>query len=291
MKKRGTARTLAICVVIGVLVILGIYLVSLTGAFRSELELPDLSELGTITVISREDGSGTKDEFQSLVDTIEEGTTTTALSTEQVLELVEEDENAIGYVAYSAIGYDYTGTVLAVDGVEPDTDTIADGSYPLCRQYLVAYSGELNDLETDFITYMRSAGQAIVAETCTTVASTTSFLSNQEAGSIVISGSSSMASLMEALVEDYLTYNPNAQITIEVTDSTEGLNAAMRGDCDLAMSSRSLKDYEEELLEYKVIAADGVAIVVNAENPLTEITTELLQTIYDGDVTEWADLN
>lgn len=276
---------------IGIAAILAVCLFCLAGCGSAEIELPDLSELGEITVISREDGSGTKDEFQSLVDTDEEGSNATALSTEQVLEMVEADENAIGYVAYSAVGSDFTGTVLAVDGVEPSADTIADGSYALCRQYLVAYSGELSELEQDFITYMRGAGQAIVAETCTPVYNTTSFLSNLESGTITISGSSSMASLMEELVEDYLTYNPNAEITIEVSDSTEGLNDAMRGDCDLAMSSRSLKDYEEELLEYKVIAADGVAIVVNSENPLTEITVDLLKTIYDGDVTEWADLN
>ena len=276
---------------IGIAAILAVCLFCLAGCGSTEIELPDLSALGEITVISREDGSGTKDEFQSLVDTDEEGSNATALSTEQVLEMVEADENAIGYVAYSAVDSDFTGTVLAVDGVEPSADTIADGSYALCRQYLVAYSGELSELEQDFITYMRGAGQAIVAETCTPVYNTTSFLSNLESGTITISGSSSMASLMEELVEDYLTYNPNAEITIEVSDSTEGLNDAMRGDCDLAMSSRSLKDYEEELLEYKVIAADGVAIVVNSENPLTEITVDLLKTIYDGDVTEWADLN
>ena len=263
----------------------------LSACGSSTLELPDLSGLGEITVIAREEGSGTRSEFESLLDTLEEGATATALSTEDVVSMVALEENAIGYVAYSSLDASSGVTALAVDGVEPSQDTIADGSYPLCRQYLLAYSGDLSDLETDFIRYIRSAGQAIVAETCTPVKDVTTFLSDQSSGTILISGSSSVAPLMEELAADYLTYNPNAEIEIEVTDSTEGLNAAMRGDCDLAMSSRSLKDYEAELLETKVIAADGVAVIVNSSSPLTELTSEMITAIYDGEITVWSDLN
>ena len=266
---------------------------SLTACGASESELPDLSSLGEITVISREEGSGTRSEFESLVDTDEAGSNKTALSTDEVLEMVSEDENAIGYLAYSALSdYDIeeSVTVLSVDGISCDADTIADGDYDLEREYILAYSGELNDLETDFITYIRSAGQEIVAEICTPVRETKSFLSNGESGTITICGSSSMETLMEALIEGYYEYNPNAEIVLEISDSTEGLNTAMRGECDIAMSSRSLADYEEELLEYYVIAADGIAVVVNSENPLTDISLNRLKTIYDGDVTAWGDL-
>ena len=263
---------------------------SLSGCSESESQLPDLSSLGDITVVAREEGSGTRSEFESLVSTSEDGANQVALSTEQVLELVSDDENAIGYVAFSAIVDASYVTVLSVDGVGCTTDTIADGDYPLSREYVLAYSGTLSDLESDFLTYVRSAGQDVVAETCTPVRSSTVFLSNGESGVITISGSSSMEVLITDLIEDYKTYNPNAEFVVSISDSTEGLNEAMRGECDFAMSSRSLKDYEKELLEYKAIAADGIAVIVNSENPLTDISVSRLKTIYDGDVTAWGDL-
>ena len=147
----------------------------LIGCGAGESELPDLSSLGGITVVAREEGSGTRTEFENLVDTSEEGANQTALSTEQVLELVSDDENAIGYVAFSAIGDASYVTVLSVDGVACTADTIGDGDYPLSREYILAYSGTLSDLENDFLTYVRSAGQDIVAGICTPVRSSTVF--------------------------------------------------------------------------------------------------------------------
>ena len=265
---------------------------ALAGCSSSESELPDLSSLGEITVIAREEGSGTRSEFETLVDTAEEGANTVALSTEDVLAAVEDDVNAIGYLAYSAIDPGYAGSakVLTVDGVSCTSDTISDGDYPLSRDYILAYSGSLSDLEADFLEYIQSAGQTVVAQTCTPVKTATVYLSDKLSGTITICGSSSMETLMEDLIAGYAAYNPNAEIILEVSDSTEGLNAAMRGECDLAMSSRSLKDYEEELLNYKVIAADGVAIIVNEENPLEDISLSRLKTIYDGGAAAWTDL-
>lgn len=279
MKKKVCIISAAVCMAL---------LIASCGS--SETELPDLSMLGEVTVVSREEGSGTRTEFENLVDTDEAGTTDTASSTEEVLELVASDENAIGYVAFSSVEGVEGITALDVDGVELTQENIANGKYPLCRQYLLAYTGELSDLETDFIRYIRTAGQEIVADYCTAVEDVNTFLSDESSGSILISGSSSVAPLMEALVEDYYNYNPNAEITVEVTDSSEGINAALEGECDLAMSSRSLESYEEELLETKVIAADGIAVIVNESSPLTELSLDQIETIYDGDITVWSDL-
>lgn len=272
----------------------------LAACGAAESELPDLSALGEITAIAREEGSGTRSEFESLVDTTEEGAGTAALSTDEVLEMVASDENAIGYLAYSSLAeyiegdasgeYTENVTVLTVDGTSCDMETIADGGYPLEREYILAYKGSLSELETDFITYIRSAGQDVVAKTCTPVRETKTFLSNGESGTITICGSSSMETLMTQLIEDYAQYNPNAEIILEISDSTEGLNTAMRGECDLAMSSRSLEEYEEELLEYYVIAADGIAVITNSANPLTDISISRLQAIYNGEVTAWGEL-
>lgn len=263
---------------------------------KESTALPDLSSMGEITVISREEGSGTRTEFENLVDTTEEGSDVEAESTSEVLSKTLEDENAIGYLASSALDEESTEGVriLTVDGVECTDETVGDGDYPLCREYLLCYTGDLNDLENDFISYTRSAGQAVASEYCVPIKDEEIFVSSLEnsakEGTITISGSSSMETLMEGLIEGYAQYNPYATIELEITDSTQGINAVLEGECDLAMSSRALESYEEELLEYKAIAADGIAVIVNEANPLTDISIDRLQKIYDGEVLVWSDL-
>ena len=159
------------------------------------------------------------------------------------------------------------------------------------RNFYLAYSGRLSELETDFLTYIQSAGQEIVGENYETVKKTTTFLSGKPEGSIKIGGSSSMAELIQELADAYSEINPNAVIEIIVTDSTNGLTGAMSGLYDLGMASRDLKDYEKELLESVMIASDEIAVIVNADNPLEEITAEDLKGIYTGEITKWQELN
>ena len=262
----------------------------LAGCGSSSDDLPDLSSLGEVNAVARSEGSGTRSEFESIADTYENGADVEADSTQEVLELVAEDENAVGYAAVSEAENAEGVKILDIDGVTPDTETISEGDYPLCREYMIAWIGELNELETDFLSYVRGAGQEIIGETAIPIRDTTTFLSDKSEGTIVISGSSSMETMIYALAEDYCTYNPNAEIEIEISDSTTGINAALSGDCDLALSSRSLTSYEEELLSYKVIASDGIAIVVNENNPLTDLTLKQVAAIYDGDIEVWSDL-
>ena len=289
MARRHYSRQRAIaCATAGVITLLFAF----ASCSKAKATLPDLSSLGAITVVVRQEGSGTRDVFGELLHTDQTGSTLTASSTEQVIEAVAGDENAIGYAAFSALagGKGEGVVVLSVEGVCCSQEAIASGRYPLVRQYTLAYSGEMSDLEADFISYVRTAGQAVAARVCTPVHSAARFLSNGQEGAITIAGSSSMQALMAALVEDYGTYNPNAAIAIEVTDSTAGLTAAIRGQRDLAMSSRPLKDYETELLTAVPVAADGVALIVNAKNPLRDISIDHLRLIYDGDVTRWDEL-
>lgn len=260
------------------------------GCGKTETKLPDLSMLGKITVIAREEGSGTKDAYKLLVKTNEAGANKIAASTNQVMDITSGDKNAIGYMALSALQNADHVKALSIDNIAASHDNIASGKYPLCRQYLIAYKGKLNDLEVDFLTYILGAGQKIVNENCIPVDKVTSFLSLKPTGTITISGSSSVAPLMEKLVADYKRYNAGGVIKVEVSDSSAGLNAALRGDCDLAMSSRPLKDYEKELLETKAIAADGLAVIVNKENPLTGLSLDQVKSIYDGNVKNWTDL-
>lgn len=117
------------------------------------------------------------------------------------------------------------------------------------------------------------------------------FWSDRSEGTISIEGSSSVAPIMEKLIAGYASYNPKATITMKTTDSSDGLNAAIRGDCDLAMSSRALKDYEKELLAYEVIGSDAIAIVLQKNNPITDLSTKQIRDIYNGKYPKWSDIN
>lgn len=256
----------------------------------AESELPDLSGMGEITVISREEGSGTRDEFENIIGTNANGTDNIALSTEEVSEIVSSDPDAIGYTAYSTAALPESVKAVSVNGTALTEDNVGSGKYPLCRSYYLTYSGELSAAETDFLAYIMSAGQAVADEECVAVKNSTSFLSDKSSGSITICGSTSMAPLIEKMAEDYYSYNPNVVIEITATDSSDGLNSAIRGECDLAMSSRELVDYEEELLTKKAVARDGIAVIVNAENPVDDLSEEQIKYIYDNNAEKWSDI-
>ena len=262
----------------------------MTACGSEKSTLPDLSSMGETAVISREEGSGTRTEFETLLKLLDSDWGTVADSTEAVLAKVQEDKNAIGYVAYSSVS-DTEKKILQVDGVLPSEESISKDSYPLCRDYYLAYDGELTEVERDFITYVMTKGQEIVKDYCVPVKNTVTFLSDKSKGTIRIEGSTSMEAMINSLAEDYEKENPNAEIEVKATDSSRGLTAAISGSCDLAMSSRELKDYEEELLETKSIGRDAIAIVVNKENPVENLTVKQIAKLYSGECKKWADLN
>ena len=255
----------------------------------------ELSKLGKIQVISREEGSGTRDTFSALAGFNKDGvdgadkTVETAKvvdSMDSVIENVENDPAAIGYVSAGSAGID------GVKTLKINREEVSDnhGKYPLVRSFYLAYSGTLNDVEQDFMTYVESAGQEIVSEHYETIAKNTTFLSNQAEGTIRIEGSTSMAELMKELADAYMKINTHATVQVTATDSTKGLNSAMSGGCDIAMSSRDLKDYEKELLNYNTVAKDEIAVIVNQKNPLSDMTLYMLKSIYTGGVKNWEDL-
>ena len=262
----------------------------MTACGSEKSTLSDLSSMGETAVISREEGSGTRVEFETLLKLPDSDWGTVADSTEAVLAKVQEDKNAIGYVAYSSVS-DIEEKILQVDGVLPSEETISKDSYPLCRDYYLAYDGELTEVEREFITYVMTKGQEIVKDYCVPVKNTVTFLSDKSKGTIRIEGSTSMEAMINSLAEDYEKENPNAEIEVKATDSSRGLTVAISGSCDLAMSSRELKDYEAELLETKSIGRDAIAIVVNKENPVDNLTAKQIAKIYSGECKKWADLN
>lgn len=279
------------------IMIAGVYLIicfTYTGC-GTQRKVERGSYSGEIHAYVREEESGTRAEFEQLVETNEAGAKDVALSTDEMLEWMSEDQTAIGYAAYSASVLetnkkDVSVSILSIDGVPASAETIKNKTYPLCREYLLAYNGDLTDLAADFIRYIKGAGQDVVQQNCVPVHEVTTFLSDQSSGTLCIRGSSSIAPMMEALVEDYKSYNQNADITVESTDSGDGISAAIRGECDLAMSSRGLKDYEKELLSTVSIGRDAIVLIVNSDNEISNLSLKEVKKIYDGTITDWSEL-
>lgn len=275
------------CLKAGIIIISALFLLSGCGQSKENLSeesqmVERLKELGMIQVISREDGSGTRSTFAELAGFQAEGnnagsqsdlTTENAVianDADEIIHEVESNMSAIGYVSKGALSNNENVKSLNVEGRNPEENE----KYPLSRDFYLAYSGKLSDLERDFLTYVHGAGQEIVGKDYDTVAKSSSFLSNQSKGEITIEGSTSVAPLMEELAEAYKKLNKNAEITVTATDSTKGLTRVMEGKCNFGMSSRKLKDYEMELLDYESIARDNIVVIVEKNNPLADITLE-----------------
>ena len=253
---------------------------------------------GDITVVSREDGSGTRGAFIELfgVQQEENGekvdmTTEEAVianSTAVMMTTVAGDDYAIGYASLGSL--DDTTKALKVDGVEPSVDTIKDGSYKISRPFNIATKDNVSDVAQDFINYIMSDdGQKVIEDNGYISVSDGKFESNGAKGKIVVAGSSSVTPVMEKLKEAYLAVNKEAEIEVQESDSTTGMTAAMEGTCDIGMASRELKDSESEL-KATAIAMDGIAVIVNKNNTLDDITSDQVKDIYLGDVTSWDEL-
>ena len=265
----------------------------------SEASAEGTSASGPITVISREDGSGTRGAFVELLGVEDEDgndmTTTSAEisnSTEVVIQSVAGNTGAIGYISLGSL--DDTVKGVKIDGVEPTAENIENGSYTVSRPFNVATKGELtNEAAQDFMNYIMSAeGQAVVEEEgYIPVEGAEAFTSTTPSGSVTISGSTSVSPLMEKLKEAYEAVNPNVSIELQTSDSTTGMTNTINGMCDIGMASRELKQEElDQGLVNTVIATDGIAIIVNNDSPIEELTSEQVRDIYLGNITDWSEL-
>ena len=259
----------------------------------------DASSLGVISVQVREDGSGTRGAFIELFGVEEKDangdkvdyTTDEAIianSTEIVMTTVAGDDYAIGYSSLGSLND--TVKAVKIDGAEPTADNINNGSYTISRPFNIATKGDVSDVAQDFINYIMSAdGQQIIEDNGYIKASDAgAFESNGASGKIVVAGSSSVTPVMEKLQEAYQKVNSGAEIEIQESDSTTGMTAAMDGTCDIGMASRELKDTEiDGGLTATVIAKDGIAIIVNKNNPTEDLTKDQVNSIFRGEVTTW----
>ena len=255
----------------------------------------------SITVVSREEGSGTRGAFVELLKIEEKDasgnkvdyTTKEAVianGTDVVMTQVAGDQNAIGYISLGSLND--TIKALKVDGVEATSENVKSGSYKVARPFNIATKGDVSEVAADFISFIMSKeGQEVVSKSYISVDDNApAYSGTKPSGKVVVSGSSSVTPVMEKLAEAYKGINPNADIEVQMTDSTAGMTAAMDGTCDIGMASRELKDSEKAELKDTAIALDGIAIVVNKSNSLSDISADSIKAIYKGETTKWADV-
>ena len=253
-----------------------------------------------ITVVSREDGSGTRGAFIELVGVEQKDSSGKKIdmtsedavvvnSTATVITTVAGDESSIGYISLGALNS--TVKAVKVGGVEATADNVKNGSYKLSRPFNIATKGTPNELSQDFINYIMSAdGQKIVEDNgYISESNTGAFTSAGSTGKIVVAGSSSVTPVMEKLIEGYKKVNSGATIELQESDSTTGMTAVKDGTCDIGMASRELKDSEKSAgLTSQAIALDGIAVVVNAKNSISDMTIDQIKSVYTGETTEWS---
>ena len=252
----------------------------------------------SISVISREDGSGTRGAFNELFGIVQKGddgskkdmTTKDANvvnKTDVMMTNVSNDTTSIGYISLGSLNDSVKA--LQIDGVTPSPETVKDGTYKVSRPFIVATKNDENPVAKDFMNFILSKqGQEVIAKSYISVDDNAKdFVSENPEGKIIVAGSSSVSPIMEKLKELYMTINPNGIIEVQMTDSTAGITGVIDGTCDIGMSSRSLKDSEKEQITGTEIALDGIALIVNKENEAVTLTQEQVKNIYTGQQTEW----
>lgn len=253
-----------------------------------------------ITVLSREDGSGTRGAFIELFgvevkneDGEKEDMTTVDATitnnTEVMMTTVNGNPYAIGYCSLGSLNESVKA--VQIDGVDATTENVAAGTYQIARPFHIVVQDDLSDVANDFIGYILSQeGQAVVAAGgYIPISDAEAYAGTQPEGKVSVVGSSSVSPIMEKLKEAYEAVNPNASIEIQTNDSTTGITSAIEGTCDIGMASRDLKEEETGVNAIK-IAMDGIAVIVNNENPITDLSAEAVRQIFTGEVTTWSEV-
>lgn len=260
------------------------------------------SSAQTISVVSREEGSGTRGAFVELFGIEEEKdgekvdlTTSSAIvtnSTAVMLTTVAGDEQAIGYTSLGAL--DDSVKAVSIDGVKPSVANVENDSYKISRPFNIVTKAKVSDAAQDFISFiMSSDGQKVVEKDgYISVEASSAYKSSVDSGKVVVSGSSSVAPVMEKLKEAYAKVNANVKVEVQQSDSSTGVTATIDGTADIGMASRELKDSEtSQGVTTTVIAKDGIAVIVNKENDEKSLTSKQVKSIFTGDTTEWSDVS
>ena len=272
------------------------------AATEAQTETAGASMEGTIDVISREDGSGTRGAFIELfgveqkdasgekVDYTTDDAEITN-STEVMITSVAGDKQAIGYISLGSLNDSVKA--LKIDGAAATVDDIKDGSYKIARPFNIVTTGEVSDVAQDFINFIFSEeGQKVVEDNgYISQGNQGAYTASGKSGKVTVAGSSSVTPVMEKLAEAYKALNSDVTVEVQQSDSTTGVTSSIEGVCDIGMASRELKDEETAKgAQGQVIAMDGIAVVVNNDNPVDDLTSEQVKDIYVGDTTDWSEL-
>ncbi|WP_298482358.1 substrate-binding domain-containing protein [uncultured Ruminococcus sp.] len=250
---------------------------------------------GAISVITREDGSGTRGAFTELCGIAEDDKDNTVSSAEVtnstavMLTTVAGNASAIGYVSMGSL--DDSVKALNIEGVEATTDNVENGSYAISRPFnIITKESDLSDAAQDFFNYIMSTDAAtVITEEGYIPVGTESYTSNGASGSVVVAGSSSVTPVMTKLKEAYASVNPDVSVDVQQSDSTTGVTSTQEGICDIGMASRELKESETGVVS-TVMAMDGIAVIVNKDNSVEELSLDQVKQIYTGEITDWSSL-
>ena len=248
-----------------------------------------------ITVVSREEGSGTRGAFVELLGVVDENENDITVSSAQItnstsvmLQKVAQTKSAIGYVSLGSLSTDVKA--VQVDGVDATAENVKSGDYKVSRPFNICYKEDkLSDIDKDFISFIMSKeGQQVISDNgYIGDDSAEAYAGSKPSGKAVVGGSSSVSPVMEKLIEAYKKVNTGAEIELQTTDSTTGMTSAIDGSYDIGMASRELQDEEKDKLDSQVIATDGIAVIVNKNNTTDELSSDQVKTIYTGDATTW----
>ena len=256
-----------------------------------------------ISVLTREEGSGTRGAFIELLGIEEKNadgkkvdktidTAETTNSTSVMITTVQGNKAAIGYISLGSLDKSKV-KALKVDGAEAATDNVKSGEYKVSRPFNIATKGDATGVASDFIKFILSAdGQAVVEKNgYISEGNTGAYKASGQKGKITIGGSSSVTPVMEKLKEAYVKLNPDVTVDVQQNDSSSGMKGAIDGIYDIGMASRDVKDSEKEAgLNSIKIALDGIAVIVNKDNTLDAITSEQIKNIYTGSLTKWSEI-
>jgi phosphate transport system substrate-binding protein len=275
----------------------------LTGCGNGNDDKADKKGSEEIAVVSREDGSGTRGAFIELFGIEEKDkdgnkvdkTTTSAQitnSTSVMMTTVAENKAAIGYISLGSLND--TVKAVKIDGAEPSVDTVKDGSYKIVRPFNIVTKDKMSKQAQDFQAFIMSAdGQKIVEDNgyIKVDEKAAAYKSNGAKGKVVVAGSSSVTPVMEKLKEAYQKANKDVTVEVQQSDSTTGVTNAIDGVCDIGMASRELADSETKKgVKATAIAQDGIAVIVNKDSEVADLTSDQVKGIFTGETTAWADI-
>ncbi|WP_225744469.1 substrate-binding domain-containing protein [Marinilactibacillus sp. Marseille-P9653] len=265
-----------------------------------ETATSDFDTSNTMNVVVREDGSGTRDAFNEITGVLsEDGNTdntyqaaTIQNGTNGVITTVSGDTNGIGYISIGSMSDQVKG--VNVDGAAPTDEEIVDGNYAISRPFNMAYGEDLSPVAQEFWDFIFSAEGQDVVEESGYIKVDQEAPAYEEAegieGTISLAGSTSVSPVAEALSESFTAMYPDVSFDISATGSSAGVTAAQDGTADIGMASREITDEEGATISHEAIALDGIAVIVNTENPLEDLTLDQVQQIFTGEVTTWEDV-